>query len=130
MAEATDPSKLPDVAATLITQPIGGSNAYHEFVHFRGDGWLYTSIGREAQGADLWRMKPDGSSQERVTFFGGVWSNTTLGFEPVSGFPSPTYSIVGGMATVSGGFVAGVIHDDDASAIEAWRIHIVPADRP
>ena len=118
--------ELPDVPATLITTPVDGSNAYHEFAHFRGDGWIYTSIGREAQGADLWRMKPDGTNQQRVTFFGGVWSNAQLVFAQAPGFPEPTYSIVGGMATVPSGFIAGVIHDDNAMNIDAWRIDIVP----
>jgi hypothetical protein len=35
------------------------------------------------------------------------------------------FSIVGGMATVPGGFIAGVIHDSDATDIDAWRIDIV-----
>jgi hypothetical protein len=116
--------ELPDAAATLITQPVNGANAYHEFAHFRGDGWIYTSIGQEAEGADLWRMTPDGSNQERVTFFGGEWSLAQAAFAQTPGFPAPSYSIVGGMATVPGGFVAGVIHDDTASTIDAWRIDI------
>lgn len=116
--------ELPDVPATLITTPVDGSNTYHEFVHFHGDGWIYTSIGREAQGADLWRMKPDGTNQQRVTFFGGVWSSAQLVFAQAPGFPEPAYSIVGGMATVPNGFIAGVIHDDNAMNIDAWRIDI------
>jgi hypothetical protein len=117
--------ELPDAAATLLTPPVNGSNAYHEFAHFREDGWVYTSIGRDGLGADLWRMKPDGSNQQRVTFFSGAWSLTTAGFAQVTGFPPPTFSIVGGMATVPGGFVAGVIHDQNAASIDAWRIDIV-----
>ena len=88
--------------------------------------FIYTSIGRDGLGADLWRMKPDSSDQERITYFGGVWSNSDFAFVQVNGFPEPKYSIVGGMATVPGGFIAGVIHDDTASDIEAWRIDIVP----
>jgi hypothetical protein len=115
---------LPDAPATLITAPVNGANAYHEFVHFRGDGWIYTSIGRETQGADLWRMKPDGTTQERVTYFGGAWSSAQLAFAQAPGFPAPAYSIVGGMAAVPGAFIAGVIHDDNAASIDAWRIDI------
>jgi len=117
--------QLPDLPATLLTPPVNGSNAYHEFSHFRGDGWVYTSIGRDGLGADLWRMKPDGSNQERVTFFGGAYSLAVMGFSQVTGFPEPTFSIVGGMATVPGGFIAGVIHDQNATSIDAWRIDIV-----
>ncbi len=117
--------QLPDVLATLLTPPVNGSNAYHEFAHFRADGWVYTSIGRDSQGADLWRMKADGSQQERVTFFGGVWSNSSLAFVQKTGFPAPTYSIVGGMAAVPAGFIAGVIHDSSASTIDAWRISLI-----
>jgi Tol biopolymer transport system component len=117
---------LPDVGATLLTPPVNGSNAYHEFAHFRGDGWVYTSIGRDGLGADLWRMKPDGSSPERLTFFGGVWSNAELAFARVGGFPEPSYAIVGGMAAVPGGFIAGVTHDANATDLQAWRISLVP----
>jgi hypothetical protein len=116
-------------APARLTGPIGGANIYHEFAHFNGDGWLYTSVAMDAKGGgmDLWRYRPDGTGRERVSWFGGRpgafdWSCLCTSFVQVAGFPPPRYGVVGGMAWIGGAWVAGVAGDTQAKTIDAYRI--------
>ena len=106
-------------------------HVYHEFVDFApGDSnTFYTSIGVAALGADLWKydLRTAGSDgllgqPTRVSYFGGNY-RAPLGQQAVAGWPAPQYSIVGGMAWVNSGWVAGVCGSDSCATINAYRIN-------
>lgn len=125
----TIPDTLPaGNTRTRVSQPFGWENAYHEFANIR-DGWVYTSIVRDAKdgGMDLWRMRLDGSARERVSWFGGgfptwSWALWKTTYTQVAGFPPPRYIVVGGMAWNGTGWIAGVTGDPNATSIDAYEI--------
>lgn len=103
-------------------------NPYHEFAHFK-DGWLYTSIVRDAAfgGMDLWRTRFDGSRRQRVSWFGGRPVDDPylgrVGYEPVEGYGLPRYAVVGSLAFLpDGSILAAVTPEPGAAYIDAYRI--------
>jgi hypothetical protein len=123
-ARVSPPFRTPTwcAAYTWCSQPYTDANAYHEFAHFNGDGWLYTSVLRDALGGmDLWRMRYDGSGRERVSWFGGR-PDASGAATQVPGWPAPRYVVVGSMAWVGGAWVAAVAGDANAQTIDAYRI--------
>jgi hypothetical protein len=100
LAAGTQPTRvsLPYVSALGVS-----SNTYHEFMNVAPAGmfddsgpWLLGSMSYGTDGLDMWRFKPDGSDQQRLTYFNGT---TPLdGNKQVAGFPAPQYSILGQVA--------------------------------
>jgi hypothetical protein len=134
------PDSLPaGNSATRVSQPspdpFGGlENNYHEFMFLAPSGmfsddpgpWILTSVVRDSNGGmDLWRMKTDGSSATKVTYFNG--KNVNFAWQQVPGYPPPIYSVVGGLAFDQSNpklIYAGVALDANAKDITAFRIQL------
>lgn len=126
--------------AVRVSQPLpngfgGTSNDYHEFMSVAPSGtfsdsgpWFLTSIVYQANGGmDLWRMKPDGSGLQRLTYFNGLQSR--LSWQQVQGYPAPQYTIVANLAIDPNNpkvIYANIIHSLSASQIDCWKIQIAP----
>jgi hypothetical protein len=119
--ESLSPAAVPQrVTPPFPTWWGGQENAYSEFMTPTPSGtfgdrgpWIFTSISHGSSGLDLWRIRPDGSGRQQLTFF-----NTR-------GYPTAQYSIVGGLAVDQRNpklVYAGVSHDPNSGAIDAWRI--------
>ncbi len=141
----TLPDTLPAGAApTRVSRPFttrtwwGASkaqNAYHEFMHlplagaFNKPGpWILASIAWDTQpfnGMDLWRMRPDGSGRQRLTFFNGRPDGGKAA--QVSGFPAPRYTVVGSVTTDPLNprrLLLSVTPDPNAKEIQAWELDL------
>jgi hypothetical protein len=118
------------VSTPLPNRFAGDANDYHEFMTvapagmFGGTGsWILTSIAYQTdRGMDLWRMRPDGSGLQRVTYLNGNASH-----QRVPGFPAPQYAVVGGLAIDPAHpkvIYAGVSTDPESTQVNMWRIQM------
>jgi hypothetical protein len=122
-----------------VTQPFpkaggGKEDSYAEFMRvapqatFPGDPapWLLTTILRNANnGVEIWRVNPDGTKPQQLTFFNGQYSNRTFRWEAAPGYPPPQYTVMAGFAVdrKTGKIYAGIAHDPTAESIQAWEIN-------
>ncbi len=126
-----DDSLAAGALPTRVSPPFEGANEYHEFMTLADPGafsdegpWILTSIVRDTQpfnGMDMWRMRPDGTGRQRLTYFNGNQN------QAVNGYPSPKYHVVGGVVTDptdSSRVLAGVTPDPNAKVIDAWWIKL------
>ncbi len=106
--------------------PTGFFSDYNEFAFYvpQDDDIVYgRTVGSSTGGLDYWVMSPDGSEQQRLTYFNERWNVQGLG----------GYSAVGGLAfdpNDPNRFVAGVATNMTGSAQNAYMVDIGRYDSP
>jgi hypothetical protein len=74
---------------------------------------------------DLWKMQPNGANAQRISYFNGYLGLT--GIKAVTGYTSPKYSLVGGIAIDPNNpkvIYASVMNSELGDKWNLWKVQL------